>query len=202
MKYGYKFKIIRGYLFQRANIFKDYINDLYKIKKTLNKDDPMYLISKLLMNSLYGRFGMSDEMPNHIIIANNEINNFINNLDNKIIIQEVIDLKNNYSLLTFLVHNENIDTLINKDISIGIAAAVTAYSRIALSHFLVNYELEILYMDTDSLYLSSKLPDDVVSKNLGDWKLEHIFTKSLFLAPKVYGGITEQGLEITKIKGL
>lgn len=48
IKYGYKFKIQKGYLFERHNIFKEYINDLYKIKESLNKDEPMYLVSKLL----------------------------------------------------------------------------------------------------------------------------------------------------------
>lgn len=67
IQYGYNFKVIRGYLFDRQNIFKDYINDLYKIKESLNKDEPMYLVSKLLMNSLYGRFGMSNEMSNNLI---------------------------------------------------------------------------------------------------------------------------------------
>jgi len=55
IKYGYKFKIIRGYLFESANIFKEYIDVLYEIKQSKSKDDPMYLISKLLLNSLYGR---------------------------------------------------------------------------------------------------------------------------------------------------
>ena len=33
----------------------------------------MYLISKLLMNSLYGKFGMDPNMLTHIIINNAEI---------------------------------------------------------------------------------------------------------------------------------
>ncbi len=55
IKYGYKFKIISGYLFESANIFSEYIDVLYEIKQSKTKDDPMYLISKLLLNSLYGR---------------------------------------------------------------------------------------------------------------------------------------------------
>ena len=55
IKYGYKFKIINGYLFEKDTIFSDYIDVLYEIKQSKSKDDPMYLISKLLLNSLYGR---------------------------------------------------------------------------------------------------------------------------------------------------
>jgi hypothetical protein len=39
-KYGYKFKILRGYLFERKNIFKDYIDGLYEIKKNSKKGTP------------------------------------------------------------------------------------------------------------------------------------------------------------------
>lgn len=40
MKYGYKFEILRGYTFDRSNIFKNYVTDLYKklsnlLKKTI-----------------------------------------------------------------------------------------------------------------------------------------------------------------------
>jgi DNA polymerase type B, organellar and viral len=36
MKYGYKFNILRGYLFDQEYIFKYYITDLYEIKKSQN----------------------------------------------------------------------------------------------------------------------------------------------------------------------
>ena len=32
-KYGYKFEILEGYLFESAPIFKDYIDKLYEIKQ-------------------------------------------------------------------------------------------------------------------------------------------------------------------------
>ena len=72
IKFGYKFKILRGYLFDKEYIFTEYINDLYKIKQAHNKNEPKYLISKLLMNSLYGRFGMDYRLSEHAIIDNNE----------------------------------------------------------------------------------------------------------------------------------
>ena len=59
----------------------------------------------------------------------------------------------------------------------------------------------ILYIDTDSIYTTSNLPPELVSKKLGNWKLEQIFLKSVFIAPKVYGGITDNGQEITKSRG-
>ena len=59
-KFGYKVFVKKGYLFDKYNIFEEFISELYKIKESHKKEDPWYAISKLLMNSLYGRFGMDD----------------------------------------------------------------------------------------------------------------------------------------------
>jgi hypothetical protein len=201
MEFGYNFKIKKGYLFERQNIFRNYINDLYKIKESLNKNEPMYLISKLLMNSLYGRFGMNNEMSNHLIINNNDLTNIINKLyvrDSKI---DILDLNNGKTLLTVLFKDENQETLTNRDISIPIAAAITAYSRMFMSDLIYNPNLNIVYMDTDSIFITSTLSNNIISKKLGNWKLEYVFNEGVFIAPKVYGGITNSNQEITKIKG-
>lgn len=52
LDYGYTFKFIKGYTFDKGNIFKEYIEELYELKVNSSKDEPMYLIAKLLMNSL------------------------------------------------------------------------------------------------------------------------------------------------------
>ena len=57
MKFGYKFKVISGYLFDKKYIFNEYVDFLYNLKSTSVKGTPDYVISKLLMNSLYGKFG-------------------------------------------------------------------------------------------------------------------------------------------------
>jgi len=68
-KYGYEFEILWGYTFQRGFVFKDYVNDLYNLRLQYPKSDPMNLICKLLLNSLYGRFGMDGSFINTKIIA-------------------------------------------------------------------------------------------------------------------------------------
>ena len=60
-KLGYKFEVLKGYKFQKDNIFRSYVERLYTIRTTYDKTDPMNLIAKLLMNSLYGKFGMKSE---------------------------------------------------------------------------------------------------------------------------------------------
>ena len=84
-KYGYKFEIIKGYLFDKQDIFSNYVNDLNIIKENAkkNNDQAWYLIAKLLLNSLYGRFGMNPVQETHKIINDDDFvittisNNFL-----------------------------------------------------------------------------------------------------------------------------
>jgi hypothetical protein len=58
MKYGYIFEVIRGYKYRTGDIFSGYVNKLYNMRKEYDKSHPMNFIAKLLLNSLYGKFGM------------------------------------------------------------------------------------------------------------------------------------------------
>ena len=60
-RFGYKFEIIRGYTFEQQILFKEYVDTMYSIRTQYNKSHPMNLIAKLLMNSLYGKFGQRQE---------------------------------------------------------------------------------------------------------------------------------------------
>ena len=71
-KYGYKFNIFGGYVFESKNIFDEYINDLYAIKQNSNKGSAIYLISKLRLNSLLGRFGLQIFLPPAKFMSNEE----------------------------------------------------------------------------------------------------------------------------------
>ena len=62
LKLGYTFEVLEGVLFERGNIFKKYVSTLYKLRKSFKKDDPRNMICKLLLNSLYGKFGMSPHL--------------------------------------------------------------------------------------------------------------------------------------------
>src|SRR5258708_31928950 len=95
-KYGYKFEILWGYTFKSEYIFKDYINKLYNLRLTYPKTDPMNLIAKLLLNSLYGRFGMDDSFTYSQIMSKIDYKNWENLPDSKESIQDLIELGSNY----------------------------------------------------------------------------------------------------------
>jgi DNA polymerase elongation subunit (family B) len=89
------------------------------------------------------------------------------------------------------------------NVNIAIASAVTAYARIHMSQFKNNNTLpRLFYTDTDSLYFEGSLPDSFISSTeIGKLKLEGIYDKAIFLAPKVYA-LKNSMEEIIKIKGL
>ena len=41
LNFGYKFEVLRGYLFDRGYIFKDYVDSLYKLRLSYPKSDPL-----------------------------------------------------------------------------------------------------------------------------------------------------------------
>lgn len=172
LKYGYSFKILRGYLFDKENIFNDYIQDLFKIKQAEPKDSPMYLISKLLMKSLYGRFGMNPYLIEHEIIDNSLLEKFLTKKEFDII--ECIDLNNGKTLVSFQNIEDNSSNESSPNVNISIAAAITAQARIHMSQFLADPKLNIFYMDTDSLDVDQPLDPKFIGPELGKLKLEHI----------------------------
>lgn len=200
INHGYKFNILWGYTFEKENIFKDYVDFLYNLRSQYSKDNPMNFIAKILMNSLYGRFGMDDNFLEVNMIHKDYYPDFENKyLDN---ITQKIELGN-----YFLVTHKAIEELENDEsthnVSIGIASAITAYSRIHMSQFKNNPKINLYYTDTDSIYTDSDIDKSYIdSKTLGKLKLENICKRAIFLASKLYFLETESGKNIIKVKGL
>jgi len=209
LNFGYKFEVLRGYLFDRGYIFKDYVDSLYKLRLSYPKSDPLNYTCKILLNSLYGRFGMNDDFYLIEILDQEELLEIESGDYN---ISEIKPLKGINKADKFLVSYSNPEsktlTLMDgnretHNTNISIAAAVTAYSRIHMSQFKNNSLLpNLYYTDTDSLYFDGPLPDSFISSTeLGLLKLEGVYDSSVFLAPKVYALENQDGL-IVKIKGL
>jgi DNA polymerase elongation subunit (family B) len=89
------------------------------------------------------------------------------------------------------------------NVSIVIAAAITAYARIHMSQFKNNSNYNLYYSDTDSIYIDKPLNKSLVNnKVLGLMKLENVLNKAIFLAPKMYYFETIEGDIVYKVKGL
>jgi hypothetical protein len=95
------------------------------------------------------------------------------------------------------------------NISVPISSAITAYARIQMNNLkmlLIKLGIKLYYSDTDSIDVDQFIDQELVGKELGKLKLEHIFEEATYLAPKVYGGLVKdkdgQIYDFVKIKGL
>lgn len=140
----------------------------------------MNMVAKLLLNSLYGRFGMVDQLPNTSIIHNLDNDDLIQEIGGEDKIDNIIDLDSHQLVQYFdLINGEKLEKepkqIIN-NVNIAIASAVTAYARIHMAQ-LKNNPLfpNLYYTDTDYLYLEGPLPESFVDpKRLGALKLEGV----------------------------
>jgi hypothetical protein len=186
----YNIEIIKGYHFKGENLFYDYVTDMYNLRMKYLKSHPMNFIAKLLMNSLYGRFGMKD------ILVESKF------ADSKVVNESTLlsSIKLDDDLFFVEVELDRNES----ETSVGIASLITSYSRIhmqKIKQYCIDNDIKIYYFDTDSIFTDKPLPDRFISNKLGDLKLEYIFKEVVFLGPKIYGGITTDGEYICKIKG-
>ena len=202
LKFGYRFEIIEGYLFEKNYIFDKYIDVLYKMKNESDPSDPRYYIAKLLMNSLYGRFGLNPVEEEVFILS-------------EALCEKIIEEKKNVNVIPLLSGNVIVsyektpsDGVNIDNISVPISSAIAAYSRITMSKYMVKYSKNLYAIDTDGIKISCKLnSSEVDNKELGKFKYEFTFKEAVFPAPKVYGGLLlkpykNYNCELVKIKGL
>lgn len=209
--FGYQFEILEGYVFsERKVLFSEYMSTLYKLRISFAKDNPMNMIAKLLLNSFYGRWGMTPYFSETKVLTDLEMNNLlqngnINNLDS------FIDFNNGHHLAVFSADQEAISRHNRghySNVSICIASAITAYGRIIMSQFKNHPQFDLYYFDTDSIVVDIS-PDKlehlfpgIIGNNMGQLKLEHVIDKAVFLAPKTYFLELENGSIVIKVKGL
>jgi hypothetical protein len=160
----------------------------------------MYLISKLFLNSLYGRFGMSPYLVDHIVLDCSKFEKFAE----KYIIIDCIDFLNGKLLVTYdpiLLTDDPQNTNVPK-VSVAIASAITAYSRILMTPYILNYQNSILAIDTDGVKYEGTINSELIGQELGQMKHEGTYSDSVFVAPKIYGLFNKYSNPVIKAKGL
>lgn len=180
---GWKFKGIIG-------LFTDYIDHWTekKIESKKNNNKVMYLISKLMLNSLYGKFGLN---PN--------VRGKFPYLDDEGIVKYYIT-----------------PPTIRDSIYIPTATFITSYARrktIKTSQAIKDYTIKnynkdfYIYSDTDSIHLLKMNEEelkqfvDIDDYKLGAWKIESRFDRGRYLRQKCYIEEYDNKLNVT-IAGL
>jgi len=169
-KYGYTFEIIKGYQFERGNLFKGYVEKMYSLRLQYSKDHPLNLIAKLLMNSLYGKFCMKTENTRvDIYDCSNELGlslfqEVINSKGETI--TDYIQIEDHFILvrnvMADLKYDEEQDLYHGIDVNVALASAITSYGRITMCYFKNNPEFNLYYSYTDSAVIDKQLPEHLV----------------------------------------
>jgi DNA polymerase elongation subunit (family B) len=149
---------------------------------------------------------MLDSFPDITIFGNKELYKKFEELHSSEII-DIIELDENI-LVKHRSVKKGVNTLLDNaseshNVNIAIASAITGYARMHMSQFKNNPDFNLYYSDTDSIYIDKPLSHEFVSeKVLGKMKLENICKEAIFLSPKVYCLINNEGKTIYKVKGL
>lgn len=185
---GYKIKVLKGIYFKDSkNIFKEYVTDIYDIRLKSKPGSIDNIIAKLLLNSLYGRFGMNPEKENITF-------------DLKKGVTPYIEIKQGNRQQEIYKEATMLDSYIN----VAIASFVTSYARIHMHKLYMKCEKNLYYTDTDSIFTTQKME---TSNELGALKLSGAYDSACFLLPKTYylkskskSKIAMKGFDSKKIK--
>lgn len=176
--YGWKFKSHNG-------LFKDYIDKWIEIKNkaTIEKNEGMRTIAKLMLNSLYGKLATTLETASKIpYLGEDEI-----------------------------VHYTTTEKEEKNGMYLPAGAFITAYARektIRTSQAIMDYSInkygknKYVYSDTDSIHCLLTIEElkqfcEIDSVKLGAWKHESNFTKARFIRQKCYIEEIDNKLNIT-----
>jgi hypothetical protein len=161
-------------------------------------------VAKLLINSLWGRFGLRRNLPQHLFASCVEdVFEILNEPEN--LITNLLPLHENMLLVTY--KKESADFLdINNDANIYIAAITTSYARIELYKKMDLLKERTVYVDTDGIkYIHEEGNDLETGPFLGELTNElqkNDFIKRFFSGgPKNYAYETIKGSKVVKVKG-
>ena len=176
---GWKFKGLKG-------LFTNYIDywTERKINAKKENNNVLYIISKLMLNSLYGKFGLNPRVRGKYPYLNEE------------------------GIVKYKLGEEEI----RNAIYIPVATFITSYARrktITTSQAIKDYTINkykkdyYIYSDTDSIHLLDMTDDelqkfvDIDDFRLGAWKIESRFTRGKYLRQKCYIEEYDNKLNVT-----
>lgn len=141
-----------------TSIFKRYIDKWYAIKNTTTGGKR--IIAKLMLNSLYGKFGSNCKGKSKIPYINEE------------------------GILSF----KNTDEQDMRKYYLPMAIAIVSYAHLILDNAIVATGVEnFVYCDTDSVHTLGTLPEDMIDNTiLGKFKLEGVEVTSKYVRQKTY----------------
>ena len=186
-KLGYIRKCHRICAYDREPIFKEYVETLYQMRR--DTDNPhLNLLYKLLMNSLYGKFGQR-QYHKWKEASQTEYDWFRYDHDMQFE-EDFYGTTYKYWQHGPKLYRTYKDNLPAPESVLSIAGYITARGRAKLWYTMdsiLKRGGNVYMCDTDSVVSDILLPDDEVSDTeLGKWKLEKVTDNAYFYSPKDY----------------
>lgn len=173
-------------LYDQAKIFTSYVDRFYALRQTFKvTDQPLFEhFCKILLNSLYGKFGQKAEIWKKVGDCPGEPDR----------IEDIIDVESHRRRkLRYLLGEifEMTSFEESRHSFPGIAAHVTAYARLYLWHLMeVAGRENVFYCDTDSLFVNTRGRDNLSpfyhDTEIGKLKLEYTTDKIIIHGLKDY----------------
>ena len=198
---GYQVRIIRGWVFERKKLFSSYVKSIYSLRVNTDKAAINFLC-KLLLNSLYGRFGIKGcHEKTSVVNAKEflEIEKFHDISKYTKITPELYMCTYSNAIAKESVPDKNLTTkrkqkqqafqirAAHMNMAVHLSSAITSYARIYMYDFKNIPNNPCFYSDTDSVVLQHPLDAaHVDSKRLGAFKKEYHNARGIFLSPKIY----------------
>jgi len=176
-EYGTILKADKIVVYEQENIFSEYVDFFYGFRQNTT-NEAYKQMSKVMLNSLYGKFGQHCSTIPTLITDDIKIKMYteIMNMTGSLEILTALDSKI-VKLGESLYQVSKMDGEFSRDSIPIIASAVTSYSRILLYDLMEKANLSnVLYCDTDSLFVNEygyhNLQDCISQTDLGKLKLE------------------------------
>ncbi|XP_073497547.1 uncharacterized protein [Phyllobates terribilis] len=191
---------------------KQYIQDYKKREGISLRPDHICVntakrqISKLFLNSLWGKFGQRTNLPNTSIVMKSD--DFMHYFFHSLYDVSSLDFIDEETAMVNWQYSKESYAKENKNTNIFIACFTTAYARLELFKLLDALQERCLYHDTDSVIFVSKEGDYMppLGDYLGDLTSEipndTYITEFVSAGPKTYGYKLSNGETTIKVKGI
>lgn len=173
---GGTFACERGYEYAECGpLFRDFVLKFWEIRQRANREGNTGLsyVCKILLNSLYGKFGQRESSETLKTLTGEEIESLVTKGIN-------IRQAGDYWLVEEQTHSEHT--------FVAIAAMVTSGARVTLHRLMmdtIDNGGEIIYVDTDSIHYVSENYRLPTGEGLGELKREYV-GDAVYLGRKLY----------------
>ena len=187
---GYKINVVKSITYETEDMFSGYVTKFYALKSKYKKEgnEIMTLISKLMLNSLYGKFATKLEVEKIVHVKNLSHDEYVDLME-----------RGNKQCGDFIHYTEDMPNTPDYVQPI-VSSYITSHARIKLYEAFESVGLEnVIYCDTDSIFCLKPINE---VEGLGG--LEREYTGGMYVVrPKVYAPLNDgDKYKGIRVKGL